>query len=162
MSLQQLPDYNPNEERVQQSMANLQLSPIPAGILPGHPSHVNVQQFQIAQMQSGAIRKNLDVNLESRQPTADDGATSDHTRQDGNVETQMEHRLRSTIAREGALAESTMKDVSEMNIKSNEINDLANKTGSQFSGLPKPPNLSMDFKLKKQETMQEQYESNDS
>ena len=113
-------------------------------------------------MQNNAIRKNLDVNLESRQPTADDGATSDHTRQDGNVETQMEHRLRSTIVREGPLAESTMKDVSEMNIKSNDIHNIANKTGSQFSGLPKPPNLSMDFKLKKQETMQEQYESNDS
>jgi len=44
MSLQQLPDYNPSTDQpLQQSMANLQLSPIPASAIPGHPSHVNVQ-----------------------------------------------------------------------------------------------------------------------
>lgn len=36
------------------------LSPIPIT----HPSHVNVQQFEIAQMESAAIRKNLNVILD--------------------------------------------------------------------------------------------------
>ena len=68
----------------------------------------------------------------------------------------MEQRLRSTIAREDPnQVESVLrKDASQVGgIKVNQMEDVANKTGTQFGQLQNVNNLNMDFRIKKQETM---------
>ena len=68
--------------------------------------------------------------------------------------------MRSTIAREDPnQVESVLrKDASQAGgIKVSQIEDVANKTGTQFGQLQHVNNLNMDFRIKKQETMQEHY-----
>lgn len=104
-----------------------------------HPSHVNVQQFQIGQIEG--LRKNLNVNLE---PHTADGAVSDAARQDGIIETQMERRLRSTIAREDPNSAMLKPEASEKRIKVAALDELGNKTGTRFTSKQRTSNLDYD------------------
>lgn len=66
------------------------------------------------------------------EPHTADGAISDAARQDGIIETQMERRLRSTIAREDPNSAMLKPQDSDKGIKVATLDELGNKTGTRF------------------------------